>query len=552
MHILVRLAKSFVFLGAVLALFEDAHAQTTAKVGATLPAVRLCAKSSCPAVNGHNVKANGTVRVLERSGGYIRVSPYLDRSRLVAAFGDRTPAKPALWIATSSLASANARPARQQRQTQNAARKSTPEPKRTTPPRRDVVTAISRLRQPARPSFRPGTQARAPVTQEPEAEAETQSQTATVIASDPANDEARRAADERAARELAEIEERERQARLAREQAAEANAELKVVTKGEVQRKSVSWEELQARIKEQGGKVNERRAAEAQAARENEAKAAEETARREREEAERRAEADRARREREQAAAEAERARVEAQRKAAAEEAERKAAETEAKAKAEAEAKAEAARQAEAKAQAPAPKPAQGGITFRPPSEEEENAAKPAPAPTEPKADPAPEPKETADAKPAAPAASSGTTSEVKLPPVTSRVRRPSETEESGTDQEDTQVAVVQPQEQEQEQPEPAQPTFTAVQALEIGDRPKTLTKALLDERLSKLPGSKTQGPQREVAIALRHYALALLKSGECSGIARGGRSAVPGMLYVACTDDPTYLRQFPLVEQSW
>ena len=46
---------------------------------------------------------------------------------------------------------------------------------------------------------------------------------------------------------------------------------------------------------------------------------------------------------------------------------------------------------------------------------------------------------------------------------------------------------------------------------------------------------------------------LTLLVNGECSGIERGGRSAVQaGMLFVVCSDDPTYLHQFPLEEMSW
>ena len=86
---------------------------------------------------------------------------------------------------------------------------------------------------------------------------------------------------------------------------------------------------------------------------------------------------------------------------------------------------------------------------------------------------------------------------------------------------------------------------------ISFGSRPKKLTKALLDKRLSKLPGSKSR-VKKDVVISLRYYALGLLKSGECQGIAKGGASAVPGMLYVACSDDPTYLRQFPLKEESW
>ncbi|MEP0942994.1 MAG: hypothetical protein ABJH63_21195 [Rhizobiaceae bacterium] len=86
---------------------------------------------------------------------------------------------------------------------------------------------------------------------------------------------------------------------------------------------------------------------------------------------------------------------------------------------------------------------------------------------------------------------------------------------------------------------------------ISIGPRPKKVTRALLDKRLSKLPGTKS-GVKKEAVIALRHYALGLLQSGECKGIASGGPSAVPGMLYVTCTEDPGYLRQFPLKEETW
>ena len=102
---------------------------------------------------------------------------------------------------------------------------------------------------------------------------------------------------------------------------------------------------------------------------------------------------------------------------------------------------------------------------------------------------------------------------------------------------------------------EPTTPTFKAekIDPLTIGERPDTLTKALLDKRLSKLPGRKSKSFKKEEVIAMRHHALTLLANGECSGIERGGRSAVQaGMLFVVCSDDPTYLHQFPLEEMSW
>ena len=97
------------------------------------------------------------------------------------------------------------------------------------------------------------------------------------------------------------------------------------------------------------------------------------------------------------------------------------------------------------------------------------------------------------------------------------------------------------------------EPVYKSAEAdpISFGARPKTLTKALRDKRLRKLPGRKSK-VRKDVVIALRHYALGLLKSKECSGIAGGGPSTTRGMLYVTCTDDPSYQRQFPLEEESW
>ena len=97
------------------------------------------------------------------------------------------------------------------------------------------------------------------------------------------------------------------------------------------------------------------------------------------------------------------------------------------------------------------------------------------------------------------------------------------------------------------------EPVFESAIAdpIAFGSRPKTFTKALRDKRLKKLPGEKSK-IRKEIVIALRHYALGLLNSNECTGIAGGGPSTTPDMLFVACTDDPGYRRQFPLEEQSW
>ena len=96
-------------------------------------------------------------------------------------------------------------------------------------------------------------------------------------------------------------------------------------------------------------------------------------------------------------------------------------------------------------------------------------------------------------------------------------------------------------------------PEVADVVPLETEERPKTYTKALRDKRLRKLPGSKDKRFKIEEVIALRHHALMLLKNKECNGIVGGGRTVgQTGMMFVVCDDDPTYLRQFPLEEQTW
>ena len=99
------------------------------------------------------------------------------------------------------------------------------------------------------------------------------------------------------------------------------------------------------------------------------------------------------------------------------------------------------------------------------------------------------------------------------------------------------------------------EPTFSSdgAQPLITEERPKKYIKALKEKRLSKLPSSKTKGYKLDEIIAIRHHALMLLKNQECKGILDGGRSlSQKGWLYVICSDDPTYLRQFPLQESTW
>ena len=99
------------------------------------------------------------------------------------------------------------------------------------------------------------------------------------------------------------------------------------------------------------------------------------------------------------------------------------------------------------------------------------------------------------------------------------------------------------------------EPQFSSqnVEPLTFEERPTKYVKALDDKRLRKLPGRKSKAFKREEVIALRHHALMLLRNKECTGIDRGGRSfSQKGWLYVVCTDDPSYFRQFPLEETTW
>ncbi|MFD0916448.1 hypothetical protein ACFQ14_08520 [Pseudahrensia aquimaris] len=95
-------------------------------------------------------------------------------------------------------------------------------------------------------------------------------------------------------------------------------------------------------------------------------------------------------------------------------------------------------------------------------------------------------------------------------------------------------------------------PALGEISTIDFSQRPTSYIKALDDQRLSKLPGRKTRGFKAEEVIAIRHHALMLLTNRECTGITEGGRAATPGMLYIRCSDDPTFIRQFPLEEQSW
>lgn len=82
--------------------FGSALAQESRTLGSGAIVVRLC-PASCVAVNGHGLKSGSKVTVYETKSGWVRVSDYLNRSRLVQSFGNSITRKPALWIASSQL-----------------------------------------------------------------------------------------------------------------------------------------------------------------------------------------------------------------------------------------------------------------------------------------------------------------------------------------------------------------------------------------------------------------------------------------------------------------
>ncbi len=502
MRIFQGTMKVALLLTVMVALFDVAHAQQARTFGNKVPIVRLC-PATCTAVNGHGLKAGSKTTVFETRSGWARVSAYLNRAQLVASFGDSTPPKPALWVPVSSLKSAAAAAPAKKKQTTAAK----PKPKRA-----NVVAQIARLRSPALPSFRPNSRfAKRAETSEPIVETpavETPAPTQVVETPAP----------------VVEVE-------------TPVVAEVKpkaIVNVDDTSgtRKALSWEEVQALIKKQEGRIGERKvvAAPAAPAKTDANAAAEAQAKKAKEQAVKEAAA-KAQRE-----AEAKKAREEQERlNAAAEEKRKKDAEKSAAAAAAAQAerqKQAAAKQKadEAAAKAAADKVAKAKtvdkdadkVGYKPPSATENGTVA---LGTDGKA--------------------------VTLPPVAKSVVReaaPAAEAEKPAAETSQQVAVA-----AIKKPSGPEPTFESAKAdpISFGARPKTLTKKLLDKRLNKLPGRKSK-VRKDAVIALRHYALGLLNSGECSGIAGGGPSTTPGMLYVACSDDPSYLRQFPMEEESW
>ena len=516
---------TFAFLATAIGAVQ---AQSARKFGNKNPVVRLC-PATCTAVNGHGFKAGASTTVYETKSGWARVSGYLDRAKLVTSFGTSTPPKPALWVPVSSLASPAKAKAPVKKKT--VAKKKVV---KKTPKRVSVIDRLARLRNPALPSFRPGTVvASAPVVETPApavAEVVETPAVETPIVEAPAV--------ETPVVEAPVVE------------TVEAPSTPVVVDTQGGDQKTLTWEQVQAKIAaqkraEQSGvaaaaaptaaatneetddaaklaaaqKAADRKAALKAAALEREAKRAE---------AKKQADEARLKRNEElKKVAEAAKAQEVADANAAQEEA-RKLAEAKAKEAAEAK-KAEAAKAAETAKAADASK-ADTKVGYTPPKEE------------------------PADGTVAL--GSSGQA--VKLPPLASSETKvePAKAEEAKSvdtepvaKEEPVKVAAV----EAPAKPEGPEPTFSSAEAdpIDFGKRPKKLTKALLDKRLRKLPGRKSK-VKPEVVIAMRHSALGLLKSGECKGIAGGGKSAVPGMFFITCTEDPGYLRQFPIVEESW
>ncbi len=496
---LIKTAVLIISLAGMLSV--PAMAQETKKLGGGKIVVRLC-PASCVAVNGHGLSPGKEVTIYENRSGWVRVSEFLNRSRLVKSFGNSITAKPALWVAASQLAGQKAK----------------------AKPRTQRLSALRRI---ALPTFRPGSVYVQASQAEP---AEPVEQNETPVAEQPATDEAVEP----------EVETVEQSTPVTETQPVDETAS------SDGTKRLLTWDELQAKLaKQAAAKSNsaevsdEEKAAEvkraetaAEAKAEADAKAVEEAEAAEAAETAKSAEAAAA-----AAAAAAAKADEEAKAAQAAEAAEAAKAE-QAKAKEaadrvkrqQAEAALEAAEVAKAKKAALAAKAEQAKKVA-----EAEQAAKLARQRAE-AAEKAAEVKRVEEAKKAAAAAAA------------TAAAAAASTEADKPVEESKELAAVAAKTEEAE--EPIYKAATS-QPIKFGERPKQLTKELLDKRLSKLPGRKSK-VDKNVVIALRHYALGLLNSGECSGIAKGGASAMPGMLYVVCSDDLTYLRQFPIKEETW
>ncbi len=519
---------TFAFLATAV---SAAQAQTARKFGGKNPTVRLC-PATCSAVNGHGFKAGAATTVYETKSGWARVSGYLDRAKLVASFGEKTPAKPALWVPVSALASTAKAKAPAKKKT--VAKKKTAKKVVAKKPRRvSVIDRLARLRNPALPKFRPGTS----VVAAPAAEAPT-----TVVAE---------VVEQEPIVETPVVETPVVETPKA-EVAAVPVKPVVVDTQGGNQ-KALTWEQVQAKIAaqkkaEQSGQAQAPAKPAAVAVKKEPDNAAKVAAAQKA--AERKAAAKAAALEREKKRAEAKRLRDEARAKR---NEERKKAAEAAKAKRVAAAKAAREEAARKRAEAKAAKAAKAKEIADAKKAEAAKAAKVASAAKTDKKVGYNPPKEDGTL------ALGANGQAVKLPPLVSsttktepvkvEAAKPVETAPVAVKEEPVKVASV----ETPAKPAGPEPTFTSAEAdpIDFGKRPKKLTKALLDKRLRKLPGRKSK-VKPEIVIAMRHSALGLLKSGECKGIAGGGKSAVPGMFFITCSEDPGYLRQFPIVEESW
>ncbi len=481
------------------------YAQTARKFGDKVPIVRLC-PTTCVAVNGHGFKAGAAITVFETKDGWARVSAYLKRADLIKSFGKTITRKPALWVPVAQL--------------EGSVKKTENTPKEPARKKASTANRGARLSKVPLPTFRPGTiiQAKATTTEE-EAPVQT-SETATET-SDPLREE-------ESATQI--VENDDNQVEVVESQpAAETPQE-------DGTRRVLTWEELQAKLAEQEKNSTSRTQVDEKAL--DKSRIAEEKRRREakarqQEKATKKTAVDAAKAEKAKKAA-ADAAKAEKAKKAAADAAK---AEKAKKAAADA-AKAEKAKKAAADA-AKAEKAKKIAADAAKAEKAKKVAADAAKAEKAKKAD-----AEAAKAKKVAAKAEKANQAAKDV----AEPKKKGVVEYTPPKAKEEQVAVVKPK-----KPPGPEPTYSSAEAdpIVFGTRPKKLTKALLDKRLKKLPGRKSR-VKKEVVIALRHYALGLLNSGECKGISRGGASAVPGMLYIACSDDPTYLRQFPLVEESW
>ena len=134
------IAAAFAFAVSVIST-SSVQAQESKTLGKGPIVVRLC-PTICVAVNVHGLKSGGKVAVYETKSGWMRVSDFLNRFRLVKSFGNLITRKPALWVSASKVVGAAAA----------AAPTSTPAAK----PTAESKLAVGPPKKLATPTFRPG------------------------------------------------------------------------------------------------------------------------------------------------------------------------------------------------------------------------------------------------------------------------------------------------------------------------------------------------------------------------------------------------------------